>query len=224
MIVSGELTDADYVWSQGFENWVPLGNVKDRFRPTAAGMEPDASAAAPGVGAGGVNVDFDLGQSVADKYKIPRGGLGATRGAAASFSDYAGFWLRFVAFIIDSIVLAVLGCIGGGIAGAVLGGLGGEEGVQAAGVAGQVVGIVINALYYSLMESSSMQATLGKRALGLRVTDLNGERISFARALGRWAGKIISGLTLGIGYIMAGFTSKKQALHDMIAGCLVVRG
>jgi len=73
------------------------------------------------------------------------------------------------------------------------------------------------------MESSVWQATLGKKTLGLRVTDLQGNRISFGRASGRFFGRIISGLTLFIGYIMAGFTEKKQALHDIIASCLVIR-
>jgi uncharacterized RDD family membrane protein YckC len=72
------------------------------------------------------------------------------------------------------------------------------------------------------MESSSKQATLGKLALGIVVTDLNGNRISFGRATGRYFGKIVSGMIFAIGYIMAGFTEKKQALHDMIASCLVV--
>jgi uncharacterized RDD family membrane protein YckC len=72
------------------------------------------------------------------------------------------------------------------------------------------------------MESSVKQATLGKLAIGIIVTDLQGSRITFGRATGRYFGKILSSLILSIGYIMAGFTEKKQALHDMIAGCLVV--
>jgi uncharacterized RDD family membrane protein YckC len=85
------------------------------------------------------------------------------------------------------------------------------------------ISFVINLLYYSLLESSAWQGTLGKKALGLAVTDLEGRRISFGRAVGRWFAKIISSLTLLIGYIMAGFTAKKQALHDMIAGTLVIK-
>ena len=72
------------------------------------------------------------------------------------------------------------------------------------------------------MESSPKQATLGKMALSIVVTDLEGKRISFGKATGRYWGKIISGLILCIGYFMAGFTEKKQAFHDMMAGCLVV--
>ena len=78
-------------------------------------------------------------------------------------------------------------------------------------------------LYYAIMESSSKQATVGKMALGIVVTDLNGKRVSFGRATGRHFGKILSGLILGFGFIMAAFTEKGQALHDIIAGCLVLR-
>lgn len=85
-----------------------------------------------------------------------------------------------------------------------------------------VVSLVIQWLYYSLMESSAKQATLGKMALGIKVIDMDGNRIKFGRATGRYFGKILSGLILNIGYIMAGFTAKKQALHDMLANCLVI--
>lgn len=76
--------------------------------------------------------------------------------------------------------------------------------------------------YFSGMESSPLRATLGKLAVGIYVTDLNGQRITFGRATGRFFGKIISGLILGIGYLMAGFSQKKQALHDSMASCLVL--
>jgi uncharacterized RDD family membrane protein YckC len=74
-----------------------------------------------------------------------------------------------------------------------------------------------------LLESSSWQATLGKKALGLVVTTVGGEPISFGRALGRNLAKLLSSLILMIGFLMAGFTAKKQALHDLLADCLVVR-
>jgi len=73
------------------------------------------------------------------------------------------------------------------------------------------------------MESSSYQATLGKMIFGMKVTDLNGNRISFERATGRHFAKWLSGLVLCIGYIMVGFTERKQGLHDLLAGTLVRR-
>jgi uncharacterized RDD family membrane protein YckC len=91
-----------------------------------------------------------------------------------------------------------------------------------AAVAFSVLGVVAQWLYFAVQESGVEQATIGKKLLGLKVTDLNGERISFGKATGRYFAKIISGIILLIGYIMAAFTDKKQALHDMIAGTLVV--
>ena len=101
------------------------------------------------------------------------------------------------------------------------------EGLTAAlfGVGMMVFGLGIFAgswLYHTMMESSRHQATLGKMALGIKVTDLNGARISFARANGRFFGKWISSMIMNIGYLMAAFTEKKQALHDILAGCLVI--
>ena len=84
------------------------------------------------------------------------------------------------------------------------------------------LGYLISWMYFALMESSAKQATIGKSLLGLVVTDLNGDRISFWRATGRHFGKWISALILLIGYFMAFFTEKRQALHDMMAGCLVL--
>jgi len=83
--------------------------------------------------------------------------------------------------------------------------------------------LVLVWLYFAMMESSVYQATLGKMALGLQVTDRQGNRIGFARASGRFFGKIVSGMILLIGYMMAGWTERKQALHDMLADTLVVR-
>lgn len=146
---------------------------------------------------------------------------------------YAGFWLRFVAFIIDAIVL---GFIGFAItipfmASIPLGTFmhGGpprpEDWAPLVGMFGRLAlaRFVINWLYYALLESSAWQATLGKKALGLEVTDLQGRRISFGRASGRFFAKILSTIILFIGFFMIGFTSRKQGLHDIVAGTLVLR-
>ena len=87
-----------------------------------------------------------------------------------------------------------------------------------------VIGILaaIGSLYYTVFEASSWQATPGKRMLRLYVADLNGQRVTFGRALLRNLARQISGI-LFIGYLIAGFTEKKQALHDIIASCLVLR-
>jgi uncharacterized RDD family membrane protein YckC/Tfp pilus assembly major pilin PilA len=77
-------------------------------------------------------------------------------------------------------------------------------------------------LYFALMESGEQQATLGKRAMGIKVTDEYGRRVSFGQATGRYFGGFLSSLILDIGYMLAGWTERKQALHDLMAGTFVV--
>ena len=156
-----------------------------------------------------------------------------------STTNYAGFWLRFVAIIIDGIIVStiqfiiimpILGLFGINFAMNMDNGNMSEEEAFASamalmgtvGSASIVLGIM-GLLYYTLMEASKYQTTIGKMALGLKVTDMNGNPLDFGKALLRNLGKIVSGMILYIGYIMAGFTDKKQALHDMIAGALVVK-
>jgi uncharacterized RDD family membrane protein YckC len=86
---------------------------------------------------------------------------------------------------------------------------------------GLIFGLIFNWIYFAGFESSHLGGTPGKWMLGIYVTDLEGRRISFGKATGRYFGKIISALILGIGYMMAGFTEKFQALHDIMAETLV---
>jgi uncharacterized RDD family membrane protein YckC len=141
----------------------------------------------------------------------------------------AGFWLRLVAAVIDGIILGVVIWPLSLTIGIAIGLAGGAVSMPGVGVhiVNGIVSFVLSScaswIYEAAMESSSKQATVGKMALGLKVTDLEGQRISFARASGRHFAKYVSGMILAIGYIMAGFTERKQALHDMIAGTLVIR-
>jgi uncharacterized RDD family membrane protein YckC len=153
-------------------------------------------------------------------------------------SAYAGFWLRVVAHLIDGLLAGIafaavflvgIAAVGLGSLKDLIHGTNNPEDIFTPGLIAIIfllctISIVMMWIYYAWMESSSHQGTLGKMALGLIVTDLEGRRITFARASGRYFAKIITGLIpLGIGYMMAGFTEKKQALHDMIASCLVLR-
>lgn len=161
--------------------------------------------------------------------------------ATATTTNFAGFWLRVVAAILDSIIVAVPS---GPIfllmfASALPALLAARNGGNPAFLVVQlfsrfmfflVVVMIVQWLYWALMESSSWQATLGKKALGLYVTDLEGNRITFGKASGRfWSGRGITivpslgGLYFLVDCICCGFTEKKQAVHDMIAGCLVMR-
>jgi uncharacterized RDD family membrane protein YckC len=135
---------------------------------------------------------------------------------------YAGFWRRLGAFVVDWIIVTLLILLVAFVIGVVLevllpGSRAGED----AGWA-WLIPTLITLLYYPLQESSTAQATLGKRVFNIIVTDSQRRRISFWRALGRYLAKIVSAMTLGIGYLMAGFTAHKQALHDMLADTLVV--
>jgi uncharacterized RDD family membrane protein YckC len=161
--------------------------------------------------------------------------------AQASYGgvQYAGFWLRFVAYLIDGVISGVMFMVlliplfvltGAGAALSKIGS--GEDISDDVGVflgLGFILGffgivLLVSWLYYALCESSSWQGTVGKKILNLKVTDMSGQPISFARASGRFFAKIITGMIpLMIGYILAGFTEKKQAIHDMIASCLVLR-
>jgi uncharacterized RDD family membrane protein YckC len=152
---------------------------------------------------------------------------------------YGGFWLRFVAHLIDGLLLGAV-FLALCIPVAMLSGLGAaiqgmarhnsEPDPAAIAALASSIALLVGVttlgswLYYAYFESSDWQGTIGKKVISLVVTDLNGNRISFARASGRFFAKILSGLIpLGIGYILAGVTEKKQALHDMIASCLVLR-
>jgi uncharacterized RDD family membrane protein YckC len=141
---------------------------------------------------------------------------------------YGGFWIRVVAAIIDFILVRVvvspIHLIFGG-----LGLAGMMSGAPHLGLAILGGGVTLIAsffgswLYEAFMESSSYQATLGKMIFGMKVTDLNGNRISFERATGRHFAKWLSAMVFFIGYIMVGFTERKQGLHDLVAGTLVRR-
>ncbi|MCS5420537.1 MULTISPECIES: RDD family protein [Psychrilyobacter] len=135
---------------------------------------------------------------------------------------YAGFWKRFGASFIDGFITFILGVITGFIVGVITSTMSRTGAIGAERIAGGITGFITGWIYFAAFESSTKQATLGKMALGIKVTDINGNRISFSKASGRYFGKIISILTLYIGFLMAAFTSKKQGLHDKMAGCLVV--
>lgn len=154
--------------------------------------------------------------------------------------EYAGIGRRFVAFLIDLLFILVIDLFLTGL-------LGLSEGIRMLNQrlvhhmpmtdsAGQVVNalvpvpvilsvgillVLVPWLYYALLESSRNQATLGKIALRIAVTDSNGRRILFARATLRHFSKIVVLLTFFVGFLIAAFTRRKQAVHDIIAGCLM---
>src|SRR5262245_42000141 len=153
---------------------------------------------------------------------------------AAPSAGYGGFWIRFLALIIDSIVLQII-CIpvvallfGLGVIHhpTIIGGQIDETEILALTGAWFTlwpIFVVIPWLYDALLTSSAWQGTVGKKLLSLKVIDEAGNRISFLRATGRHFAKYLS-YFLFIGFIMAAFTDRKRALHDFIAGTLVKKG
>lgn len=138
--------------------------------------------------------------------------------------SYAGFWLRFAALLIDLIVAITIVTVFIMIFSLNFINASSDEEIESEIIVFYFflhVGVI---LYFSLMESSKFQATLGKRAVGIYVTDLSGKKISFLRALGRHFSKLLSAVTIYIGFLMAAFTDQKQGLHDIIAGTLVLKG
>jgi len=124
-----------------------------------------------------------------------------------ALGNYAGFWIRVGAYLIDAVLIYVLTFLLTLI----------HESLV-------WIAYIASILYFPLMESSNYQGSLGKKWLGLRVVDEQGERIGLGRAFGRFFSKILSGIILYIGYIMVAFTERKQGLHDKIVGTYVVKG
>ncbi|TAL89091.1 MAG: RDD family protein [Rhodanobacter sp.] len=214
---SGKVSPADLAWYEGLADWQPLSVLlRDEV--------PNTSAASD------------------NPYVAPTAPLQALpQTTAAALEDYAGFWKRVAAYILDAIVLyipnmLIMKALGGDAAQETM-----KQAVMAApgdmqvmvsayeqfystmGTA-MIITTVLAWLYFAVLEGSPWQATLGKLALGIRVTDLHGQRISFPRALGRYPAKFLSVLIVGIGFLMVAWTRRKQGLHDMIAGTLVLNG
>ena len=228
---TGEFSPNDLAFIEGLSQWTPLRDVLARIDAALPPLPTVAPVPAPAPVQGSDPAAYSYAATMEPPPHLV----------------YAGFWLRFAAHLIDGLILGIPSTIiiviamifMGGFA-TVVGGIhhASEDGAFDHNAVGAVlpvglllmelvlaaVIIVTSWLYYALLESGPFQSTLGKRAMALRVIGMAGERIGFGHASGRFFGKIITGLIpFGIGYMMAGFTQRKQALHDMIAGTLVVR-
>ena len=214
---SGQVSSSDLAWREGLADWQPLSV-----------LFPDVTRDAPPA------ADNSYSAPSAPMQHLPQT-------TTAALEDYAGFWKRVAAYILDIIVLwiptmLIESAFGLSAAKKVLQ----QASLSAAGdphamLAAQVqfyttmwpaflAGFVLAWWYYALCESSPWQATVGKLALGIRVTDMQGQRLTLARALIRYPAMLLSQIILCIGYIMVAFTQRKQGLHDLIAGTLVLNG
>jgi len=137
---------------------------------------------------------------------------------------YGGFWIRFVAYLLDGIVLYLAFSI---LVFVATGDLFYQSKIDPTALGRDYwllasSNLILNLLYYVGFESSKFQASPGKMVLGLKVIDIEGQRLTPLRALGRYLGKFLSALILLIGYLMAAFDSRKQALHDKLANTFVI--
>jgi len=202
----GDLLRDGLVWCEGMPQWLPLRQLEGEF-----GLEPSDHAAAP-----------PPPPATAHYLAATTSGRGFDRNEIV----YAGFARRFAALFVDGLILVIPGFVVSfllGIPFAILvQGLDQRTKAFAQMAFGAVVGLILRAAYFSVMESSKEQGTIGKRALGIKVTNEAGGRLTFLQALGRWVAALLSYLTLYVGFFMAGFTERKRALHDMVAGTLVV--
>lgn len=205
--------------------------------PAAAGAEPDArvgaTEAAPTVAA-----ELPAAADSDSPYAAPRAGVGDDLSVVHGFEVvHVGFWKRLAAYTIDSLLVGIayyavsmvltVGLIGFGMSSA--SGLSSAAWLENPGIAIAVLmGVVytciglISAAYYVGFESSSMQATLGKLAVGIKVVDADGRRLTRMRALGRWGSSLLSYLSLCVGFLMIAFTERKRGLHDILAKTQVV--
>jgi len=196
-IADRSIGPASLVWRTGLAQWQPLSALWAEIDPRNAGMAYDGPTAPPVFTA-----SSPIGGDVVN----------------------AGFARRFAALILDRliiggifVVLLILLAIVLAVAGP-----GHDQVGKWFAIGFYPLFFLLNLLYSSLLESSMHQATWGKRAMGIKVATLDGRRLSFGHAVGRWFAKLLSYLTLYIGFLMAAFTARKQALHDMVASTLVV--
>jgi uncharacterized RDD family membrane protein YckC len=141
---------------------------------------------------------------------------------------YAGFWKRFAANFIDSFIVGMVGGVIGGILGAIFGiamfggGVDPMAGTLVSNGVNFLVGVVLGLLYYGGFHSSGSQATPGKMLIGIKVARGDGDRLTPMRAGARFLATYINLFTLGIGWLIAAFTERKQALHDFLCDTVVV--
>ncbi len=206
LVQSGTLKTDSLIWAEGMADWQPV------------------SAAAPHLAAG-------TGSPMANKETAVQQMREGVYGAAAGGVEYAGFWIRFGAWMIDyviisivSIVLLTVGGISAGLSGMMEGLEAGDE-PDPAIIIGVLVfyGILILFVFcYKVFMVGKWGATVGKMAVGIKIVTADGGKVSYLRATGRLFAEILSGMILYIGYILAGFDEEKRSLHDHICATRVI--
>lgn len=235
MAASGQLARADLVWKDGFANWVPVSAVTELFS-TAVGVSPTSlhrptprpTAPPP---SGPVRGEEGRGGSDASAGADPLRAFQTVPHAATTPGtplQLAEFLPRVAAALLDGLFVGLIGCIPNGIiVGMLLAAMNNNhENAEAmaflANICTSAIGFLIGVIYCVTLDASAKQGTWGKQIVGLKVTDLDGRRLSVGRAIGRFFARYLTICTCGIGYLLPLFTKNRQTLHDMICGCIVL--
>jgi uncharacterized RDD family membrane protein YckC/Tfp pilus assembly major pilin PilA len=200
---AGQLGPSSQFWHEGLPAWIDLATASAELGLVAASAAPPPAP---------------------DPYATPRATLEGAPGVREGDDIvHAGFWRRFVALFIDGLVLAVPLVVLAGVLGVALAASGSSSGDEGLLVVLFYLGMfAVRGTYFAAMHASAWQATLGKLAVGIKVTDDRGGRLTFGHALGRWLAAGLSHLVFEVGFLMAAFTERKRALHDLVAGTQVV--
>jgi len=191
----GNLRAEDLVWTDGMVAWQRASMIAELFDFPKAPALPIAEINSSPPYYSGPPIPPNI---------TPTAPL-ALPGLPAGDAIHAGFWRRGAAYWLDFLILLIPCLV-----------------LNLIPFVGRLLVLIGGWLYFAFMESSVAQASFGKQVMGIKVTDNAGNRIGFGRATGRYWGKLVSSLILCIGYMLAGWTVRKQALHDLMAECCVV--
>ena len=227
LVETGTITRQTLVWREGMPSWSAWGQMSPSgsasFAKPALKLREDEAVCA------------QCGRLFAASELVEQGELRVCAACAASSAapsrgeggamDYGGFWIRFLAKLIDGVILGVVQVaisvvfvlyIIGSVAKQ------GPAGAIAGYVGLQVASLLLNAIY-AIVFVGRFGATPGKMALRLKIVRPDGSRVSYGRALGRWLAEMLSAILLLIGYLIAAFDDEKRALHDRICDTRVIR-
>jgi uncharacterized RDD family membrane protein YckC len=236
----GRLRLDTLVWRDGMAEWQPLRDFTAELALHQTPAETFYTPVEPAAAAAQAHpIAPQFGESseaavVGSPYAPPSAALTSDEAFYGGGEVvYAGFWKRVAAYMIDALVIGVATqivqlLVMGLFFGLNASSMSNPETMFSSGsgilfvLALYLVPLAMNAAYYAAFHASSKQATLGKMAVGIKVVRTDGTRISLARGVGRFFAAMLSGLTVGIGFLMAAFTERKQGLHDMICDTLVV--
>ncbi len=222
MVKSGAILSSTLVWNSTMTDWTEYG----RLNAASGTGNADAAVCAECGGSFPKDDMIKYGQSYVCGRCKPvfiqkiKEGVTTTRDM-----NYAGFWIRVGAYLIDTIILGVVNFVFGIVLGIIgLSAMGGDDPSQGMLIQGMLT--LINMAIYVFYETffvGKWGATIGKMACGLKIVTPEGEPISYLRSFGRYFAKIVSSFVLCIGYIMVGFDDEKRALHDRMCSTRVIR-